>query len=457
MVIRMRKSVVASLCVLMVVGYFIYSCLSLASELDCYISDEAWYVSSARNILEKIFSAMPRMDGVYATVFIHNSGVMNFSAVASSLGVSVLYRYEYLPAVYVEATSFDAVKTFCKAVNGSDVVYGWRFPDVANMTFFNYYFNFEHAPMAKYLIGLSMLLIGDRPLYWRIPSIIAGAITLILVFMLVRSLLRSHALALLTVFLTSIDPLFKSMSVIAMLDIWTALFTVLAAYFLAEKRYELSILAVAVGSTFKYTSLTFMATIILFYIVDAFYRGKGLKHMVIKVFKVIGFSSMLIVLVQVAANAPIIVAVGVDKWLYLNTIGLMKAHVANVGHPAASLPWEWFFGIKAFCMHNNPLLIARGFVSAYALAFILMLFELPSCLNVTPSRRALLMLAGTFMGFITIYILLRRDLFSFYAVQITPLIYTFLVLVLFEYSMYKEYAKTIKRWKMLWASGYEQQ
>ncbi|GBF09557.1 conserved hypothetical protein, partial [Aeropyrum pernix] len=43
------------------------------------------------------------------------------------------------------------------------------------------YYNAEHPPLGKYIIALSMLLCGDRPLCWRLPSIVeAGLIPVIL-------------------------------------------------------------------------------------------------------------------------------------------------------------------------------------------------------------------------------------------------------------------------------------
>lgn len=425
-----------------IIGYFIYSCLSLAQVLetsgDGYISDECWYVSSARNILEKVFGVLPNMDmdGIYASIFVNDSATA--SAIAESLGIKVIHVYERLPAIYVSASA-ESIYNFCKVVNVSDIVYGWRLPDTNNI---NRYFNLEHPPMAKYLIGLSMFLFGDRPFYWRMPNIFAGAVTLILLFMLARTL-ASDYLALLIVGSVSIDPLFRNMSVIAMLDIWTALFTVLAGYFLVKRLYDFSVLSVAIGATFKFTALTFMFAIILSYVLDMLYRG---SLRIKSTLEFIGFSVLAFIMMYFATSSPLIAFFNVERWFYLNFI-LIFLSTKIVGHPYTSTPWEWFFGIKPFPLLNRPHIVASGNIAICALTFILMLFEFPSWFELTPSsKKSLRMLAGTFLGYMLIFVTLRRDMFSFYMVQMTPLVYVFFTLTIFEYITLKQYRKTLELW-----------
>lgn len=51
--------------------------------------------------------------------------------------------------------------------------------------------NPEHPPLAKYLIALSILALGDRPLSWRFPSALAGALVALCAFGLTLRLTRS--------------------------------------------------------------------------------------------------------------------------------------------------------------------------------------------------------------------------------------------------------------------------
>ena len=45
------------------------------------------------------------------------------------------------------------------------------------------YFNLEHPPLGKYIVAISMVVCGDKPLCWRLPSVLeASLIPLLLYF-----------------------------------------------------------------------------------------------------------------------------------------------------------------------------------------------------------------------------------------------------------------------------------
>ncbi len=78
--------------------------------------------------------------------------------------------------------------------------------------------NVEHPPLAKGLIALSILAFGDRAVAWRLPSILAGTIAVLLLYLLTRRL-ADRKTALLAAFLLGFESLWFVHSSIAMLDI----------------------------------------------------------------------------------------------------------------------------------------------------------------------------------------------------------------------------------------------
>src|SRR4051794_16087549 len=67
--------------------------------------------------------------------------------------------------------------------------------------------NEEHPPLGKLLIAGSMVAFGDNGIGWRIPSVIAGMLVLMALWLTILAAGGSKWLALLAVFLVSLDNL----------------------------------------------------------------------------------------------------------------------------------------------------------------------------------------------------------------------------------------------------------
>jgi dolichyl-phosphate-mannose-protein mannosyltransferase len=79
--------------------------------------------------------------------------------------------------------------------------------------------NSEHPPLGKVLIAASMRVFGDDPLGWRFPSLVAGLVVVLAVFLLVRSTGHSPWLAVYAAGVASLDNLLLVHSRIATLDV----------------------------------------------------------------------------------------------------------------------------------------------------------------------------------------------------------------------------------------------
>ncbi len=96
-----------------------------------------------------------------------------------------------------------------------------------------------HPPLAKWLLALGIRLFGYDSFGWRISAAVAGTITVALLFLLGRRLLRSTLGASLAAGLLAIDLLHFVESRIAMLDVFVPLFGVAGVLFLTYDRDQL--------------------------------------------------------------------------------------------------------------------------------------------------------------------------------------------------------------------------
>jgi dolichyl-phosphate-mannose-protein mannosyltransferase len=94
----------------------------------------------------------------------------------------------------------------------------------------------EHPPLGKWLIGLGIEAFGYRPLGWRIAPLIAGILTVPLLYLLARRLLRSTLGAAMAAGLLAIDLLHILQSRVAMLDVFLTFFVVASFLFLIIDR-----------------------------------------------------------------------------------------------------------------------------------------------------------------------------------------------------------------------------
>ncbi len=94
-----------------------------------------------------------------------------------------------------------------------------------------------HPPLGKYLIGAGMWLFGpDNSFGWRFATALAGTALVLVLFLLAKALTNSTVLASVAAFLLAIDGLGIVMSRVALLDIFLALFVLIAFWFVVLDR-----------------------------------------------------------------------------------------------------------------------------------------------------------------------------------------------------------------------------
>jgi predicted membrane-bound dolichyl-phosphate-mannose-protein mannosyltransferase len=435
-----------------------------------YVSDEVWYVPSARNILIKVFGITPRKPGTIGASIIFQGKIPyeDVSRIASKYNVKIIdTNYYHIRAIYVEAPNTTDIEVFVKALNESkirisDIVYGWRIPDATGI---NQYLNLEHPPMAKYLIGLSIMLLGDYPVAWRIPEIAAGIIMLVALFYLAIDVVEGSIgrwLALIIVFLTAIDPIMRALSSIALLDIYVALFTVLAFIPLSRRHYLLSLLVAIVGSTFKFSVLFAIIPIYILFIRSRLKRDPGFANFIYTSILFLAVTVALFLAAQIIVSIPLIGYLGFKSWFSQSIIGAIEWHTSvkcvGAGCPPVSTPLDWFVGVNSFplyYMSGNQPLLAQGYWPLWIVSLATLIIFLPGYMISRSFGKSFLYLVGTWSGYVILWLIGGRTQYSFYSVQFVGLVYLALIVSIYEMMiLWYNGRRALKFWislfKWLW-------
>ena len=394
-----------------------------------YVSDEIWYVNSARNILRDFFglnSTYVDKEGyVYYTILFSNdssrfaqfNNILNY---VQERNGSIDHVYSAFPAISIKLPLNEKFDLKLKGV--VSIARGYPYPDVnAIMS----YYNLEHPPLGKFIIDISMLIIGDYPLAWRLPSILLTASLPIIIFFIVRRFSNNLFAALSSLFIL-FDTLLFNEGFLALLDVYLAFFIALSLLFAVYERYLLSSIFIGLSASVKLSGI-FLVFVILIYL--SFYTNYDRKRIVFLSY-IIPFFTWFFV------NIPLILKLGIRNW-FQSVLSALSWHTTpRPGGPPTSLPWEWLYNKNPFYFHFNPTYSASVTVPIYIITFVFLIitpylvakkspkFSLPS-----------LWLLAVFLGYSILPILGNTTLYSFYAFALIPMIYSIFPVNLLELSI----------------------
>jgi len=146
---------------------------------------------------------------------------------------------------------------------------GWRYingvtPDTIN---------FEHPPLAKYLIGVSELIFMNQALL----SLIISVFTLFLVYMISKKILHVFPFTILPILILSMDKLYIQFSSFSMLDIYATFFTALAILLMItnKTKWNFLFLYITIGLALSCKWITFFLVIIppIYYLINKNWRN----------------------------------------------------------------------------------------------------------------------------------------------------------------------------------------
>jgi len=421
-----REAIIFICCLsvaLVIAGLIFYKLYSQASDPmlkgnNGYVSDEIWYADSARNILRDFFGFQTRyIDSkgyaYYTIVFSdfqsRNSQLYNLQLYVIQNKGQILEIYSKIPALAFKMPA--NVTMSYNLSNVTSILYGYPYPDQESIL--NYY-NLEHPPLGKYLIGLSMIINGDYPLSWRLPSILFTSSLPLIIFFTVRKLENDIVAAICSAFLL-FDTLLFNEGFLALLDVYLAFFIALSLLSAVYNRLLLSSIFIGLAAATKFSG-AFLVFPMFIYLLFGTKESK---------LKIILTSFIIPILTWFFVNIPIILVLGIREWIQ-SVLAALSWHTTSrpIG-PPTSFPWEWLYNKNPFYFHFNPDYSASVNVPAYILSFI-SLFLSPYLMLKKKKEFSFpaLWLLGIFLGYSILPLLGNTTLYSFYAFALMPMIYS---------------------------------
>gem|GEM_PF-496874 len=470
------------------------------SYKEAYVSDEIWYVTSARNILYKILhfhniKTNDTYNDYYTLIFLTkiNASILknNIEQINKNKRCFIIAEDEYKGTTIATVTIYNNETTTTKLLavgdglnavyikvkkdekcnitelieflerekyNVTDIIPGWALPDKKGI---NNYFNLEHPPLGKYFIIVSILIFRDFPVSWRIPSITCTSLLFVIAYLLTKELLsdymkKSYAtiIALITPTIMYFDNIYHTVGILAMLDPFLAFLTLLGVYIFIKYPYEKTsslitrTIIFSLAGLVKFSGLFIIpADIIEGFLVKGNIHRK-LRHgfgAILRYYAV--FPILLIIL-----SLPLIQHFGIITWYQESIEGAIRWHTSTKPHliNVYYSPIDWFLGKNSFTLwidkNTETPIKAQGIPILYMISIILGILLIPIIITKNKLRKLALSAYLIIIMYILLYLVGNKSLYSFYIIQFTPLLESQLV-VLIMYILSRMFKEIVEKKK----------
>ncbi|MEB3851625.1 MAG: hypothetical protein LRS49_03450 [Desulfurococcales archaeon] len=291
------------------------------------------------------------------------------------------------------------------------------------------YYNPEHPPLGKYIIGASMLACGDKPECWRLPGAVEAGLVPVILYIGYATPRRGGwgvLAGLAAALAASSSASLRAEGAVAMLDIHQAFFSTIAVAALAAERLELSVIAVGLAGSVKYSGF-FLIPALWFY-APRYCKGCRLSQRL----RVFLATTIIPPLVTLSLSVPIILHFGL-KWFWENSVvGALGWHTTSrPPGPPTSSPLGWMFNVNPFYFDYNTMLggLANPILYITAIAIGAAVIVYSASRDAWPASGS-----ASFYSSLGLYLLLynlgalhipglhgNKTLYSFYLVQLAPL------------------------------------
>lgn len=209
--------------------------------------------------------------------------------------------------------------------------------------------NLEHPSLGKGLIALSMAIFGDNGLGWRMPSLIAGMVALIAIYLVVRASGESRWLGVLVVALLGFENLTLVHGRIGTLDMLVLAPILLGAWLALRGRWFAAGVLMAIGTLMKLTGVYGLAALLLWLAFELLGRWRRQRRLDLGGLRPIGLVLAGYVLVFFAGLSALDArftnySSPLDHIRHMVSYGTNLTKQGGVGGPcvgADSAPWQW--------------------------------------------------------------------------------------------------------------------
>ncbi|HEY5601253.1 MAG TPA: glycosyltransferase family 39 protein [Patescibacteria group bacterium] len=209
-------------------------------------------------------------------------------------------------------------------------------------------YEWSHPPLAKLLMAAGMAIFGQNPLGWRLPSVILGSLTSVLIFFISKYLFKRNLIGLFGAFIFSFETLAFTQSRIGMNDTYFLFFFLASLLFFLKDKWFFASIFLGLALASKWTAvyaLPFFGLIILIKSVNL--KNKNYKNLLLK--ELIPFPVFFLiipVLIYILSYLPLLIAHdfnifwGLQKQMYWYHTSLTATH------PFWSPWWSWPLDIR---------------------------------------------------------------------------------------------------------------
>jgi len=274
----------------------------------------------------------------------------------------------------------------------------------------------EHPSLAKVFIVWGIRMFGDNPWGWRLFPILFSTLSILLFFLICRRFISLKYAALMAVFLFAFENMSFVQGSVAMLDVYSVTFMLLAFWLYLRGNYAPSAIALAASAVAKLGGAFAAIAIGLHWLMTRRGQRLGLLKM------------LLITPAAFLALMPLTDYAVLGEWL--NPISRLKYMLgtlssltfAHYASEVASRPWEWVIRpLVYFPYCYGPPYMSMLTVTFWALIIPSMLYMFwPAIKGSNWARFSLCWFAGTYLSYIPMNLITDRITYVFYFYPTVP-------------------------------------
>jgi dolichyl-phosphate-mannose-protein mannosyltransferase len=207
----------------------------------------------------------------------------------------------------------------------------------------------DHPPLSKLIIAASMAVLGDRPLAWRLPSLLFGVANVALIGALARVVFQSRRAGVLAAALVAADGFFIAYSRVALLDGMIVAFATAAVLILLQARSVWHVIGagICVGCavSFKLNGLVFVALATAMCLASPALRRY--TPLLLTVAVGVFYLQCAYALARTGRSASILAVVEENR-------AMVRSHLSyTVVHPMSSHWYTWFLPVRPIFLRHD--------------------------------------------------------------------------------------------------------